>query len=441
MINVSEKGTTQGLQQQLLKDSEVDISLKFGFLGLGMGGSSIAAACADIEMGKKNLKYPYTSLLINTNKVDLEKVQAKNSLIKKMVIGNGKGAGRDLTVGEETFKQNKERILEEVKTQFQDSDFIWIVAGLGGGTGTGSIIQAAELLYRNGFQKKFGLILTLPRKTEGRTVLSNALERLQTITKLMSSALGSVIVVDNQKLYDYYTEFQPNASVSDYLKFSNQYVAETLHELNIVTASFKPYGEYHFDSSEFENLIKTPGILHLSKFSVPANSVDTEQSLTYVKKLEENIQDGVLSDGYKLDKASRLAVSVISNESIAKRIFNMQFNNAIEHKVKEISPIASERPVAQYQYEVRNRNDVYFYAVFAGLSLPSSIKGLIDENQKLEELEDSFKGDEDDVLSALSGFSRNRKKTEDEQDPFSSLGSSNKKNKDKDDDVDPFDLV
>lgn len=441
MINVSEKGTTQGLQQQLLKDSEVDISLKFGFLGLGMGGSSIAAACADIEMGKKNLKYPYTSLLINTNKVDLEKVQAKNSLIKKMVIGNGKGAGRDLTVGEETFKQNKERILEEVKTQFQDSDFIWIVAGLGGGTGTGSIIQAAELLYRNGFQKKFGLILTLPRKTEGRTVLSNALERLQTITKLMSSALGSVIVVDNQKLYDYYTEFQPNASVSDYLKFSNQYVAETLHELNIVTASFKPYGEYHFDSSEFENLIKTPGILHLSKFSVPANSVDTEQSLTYVKKLEENIQDGVLSDGYKLDKASRLAVSVISNESIAKRIFNMQFNNAIEHKVKEISPIASERPVAQYQYEVRNRNDVYFYAVFAGLSLPSSIKGLIDENQKLEELEDSFKGDEDDVLSALSGFSRNRKKIEDEQDPFSSLGSSNKKNKDKDDDVDPFDLV
>ncbi|TFI47439.1 plasmid replication protein, partial [Diaphorobacter sp. DS2] len=58
MLNVAETGTTQGLQQQLLKDSEVDISLRFGFLGLGMGGSSIAAACADIEMGKKNLKYP-----------------------------------------------------------------------------------------------------------------------------------------------------------------------------------------------------------------------------------------------------------------------------------------------------------------------------------------------------------------------------------------------
>ncbi|OIJ09448.1 plasmid replication protein [Anaerobacillus arseniciselenatis] len=440
MINVSEVSATQGLQQQLLKDSQVDISMKFGFLGLGMGGCSIAAACADIEMGKKNMKYPYTSLLINTNKVDLDKIEAKNSLIKKMIIGNGKGAGRNLSVGEEIFKDNKEKILNEVKTQFEGSDFIWIVAGLGGGTGTGSIIQAAELLYRNGFQKKFGLILTLPRKSEGRTVLSNALERLQTITKLMSSALGSVIVVDNQKLYDYYTDYHPNASVSDYLKFSNQYVAETLHELNIVTASFKPYGEYHFDSSEFENLIKTPGILHLSKFSVPANSVDTEQSLTYVKKLEENIHNGVLSDGFKIDKASRLAISIVSNENNAKRIFNMQFNNAIEHKVKEISPIASERPVAQYQYDIRNRNEVYFYAVFAGLSLPSSIKELIVENQKLEELENAINEDEDDVLSALSGFSRSTKKEIIEDDPFNSLDSTKKKNEDKKD-VDPFDLI
>src|SRR5690348_3511672 len=104
MLNVTERGTTQGLQQQLIRDSDVEISLKFGFLGLGMGGSSIAAACADIETGKKNLKYPYTSLLINTNKVDLEKIEIKNSLIKKMVIGNGKGAGRNLTVGEEIFK-------------------------------------------------------------------------------------------------------------------------------------------------------------------------------------------------------------------------------------------------------------------------------------------------------------------------------------------------
>ncbi|MDA6130884.1 hypothetical protein OSK38_26360, partial [Escherichia coli] len=121
--------------------------------------------------------------------------------------------------------------------------------------------------------------------------------------------------------------------------------------------------------------------LHLSKFSVPANTVDTEQSLTYVKKLEENIQTGVLSDGFRLDKASRLAISVVSNENIAKRIFNMQFNNAVEQKLKEISPIASERPVAQYQYEVKNKSEVYFYAVFAGLSLPSSIKELVAENK------------------------------------------------------------
>ncbi|MGY3716934.1 plasmid replication protein [Sutcliffiella cohnii] len=437
-MNVAEVGTTKGMQQQLLKDSNVDISVKFGFFGLGMGGSSIAAACADIKMGKKNLKYPYTSLLVNTNKVDLDKIDVENSLIKKMTIGNGKGAGRNIHVGEETFESYKEQILESIQTQFQDSDFVWIVAGLGGGTGTGSVIKAAQLLHQNGYKKRFGLILTLPRLTEGKTVLSNALERLQTITSLMKG-LGSVIVVDNQKLYDYYSAHQPNASVSEYLKFSNQYVAETLHELNIVTASFKPYGEYHFDSSEFENIIKTPGILHLSKFSVPANTVDTEQTLTYVGKLKENIETGVLSDGYKLQNASRLAVSVISNESIAKRVFNIKFNDAIENLVNDLSPIASEKPVAQYQYDVINRGEVYFYAVFAGLSLPTSIKTLVEQNNKLESLEESMKESDDDVLSALSGFSR--KKATNEDDPFSSLDSKSNSNKKDDSEVDPFDLL
>lgn len=437
MINLTEVGSTKGLQNQLARDHDMNISLKFGFLGLGMGGSSIAAACADIEMGKANLKYPYTSLLINTNKMDLDKIEPRNSLIKKMTIGSGKGAGRNISIGEETFIQNEESILDAVKTQFHDSDFIWVVAGLGGGTGTGSVIKAAKLLNDNGFKKKFGLILTLPRKSEGRTVLSNALERLQTISKVMRG-LGSVIIVDNQKLYDYYAKFQPNASVSDYLSFSNQYVAETLHELNVVTSSFKPYGEYHFDSSEFENLVKTPGILHFAKFSVPANSVDTEQSLTYVGRLKENIENGVLSDGYKLQNSSRSAVSVVTSNHTAKRVFNMQFNLAIETLIDGIAPAATEKPVAQYVYNVNNKNDVYFYAVFAGLSLPSSIKTLIEENNKLEELEKAIKKEDDDVLSALSGFTRNN--PEEDDDVFNELSNSSAKaSQNTKKEYDPFD--
>lgn len=434
MVNLTEVGSTKGLQSKLSKDSNVNISLRFGFLGLGMGGSSIAAACADIEMAKKNLKYPYTALLVNTNSIDLEKIDAKNTLIKKMTIGNGKGAGRNIELGEKAFLENKEKILSAVKTQFQESDFVWIVAGLGGGTGTGSVVQAAKLLHENGFKKRFGLILTLPRKSEGRTVLSNALERLQIIAKIMKG-LGSIILVDNQKLYNYYTEFQPNASVSEYLSFSNEYVAQTLHELNTVTASLKPYAEYHFDSSEFENLIKENGILHFAKFSVPANSVDTEQSLTYVGRLKEHIENGVLSDGYKLQNAQRLAVSIVTSDNIAKRVYNMQFNNAIESLIEEISPVATEKPVAEYVYDIQNKNEVYFYAVFAGLSLPSSIKTLLEEEQKLKELEESLKT-EDDVLSALSTFSRT--KVEKEDDVFSSIDSTQNTSSEDEEDDNPF---
>ncbi|MCM3716062.1 plasmid replication protein [Alkalihalobacillus oceani] len=437
---VSGKNDTQGLQQQLLRDSNVDISMKFGFLGLGMGGCSIAAACADIEMAKTNYRFPYSALLVNTNKVDLDKIETKNSLIRKLLVGNGKGAGRNPSVGEQIFRENQEAIKNEILTQFKDSEFVWVVAGLGGGTGTGSIIQAAQTLYNNGFDNKFGLILTLPRLTEGKVVLDNALEQLQTISRLMDSAFGSIILVDNNKLYGDYTTLEPNASVSDYLNFSNEYVADTLHELNIITASFKPYGEFHFDSSEFENLIKTPRILHLAKFSLPANSVDTDQSLTYIRQLEEYIQNGVLSGGYRLNKASRLAVSIITNESTSQRIFNLTFSNTIEKQLLEIAPIASERPIAQYKYNLKNKNDIYFYVLLAGLPLPTSIKALVEENTRLIDLENAT-DDEDEVFSALAGYSRTKAKkiTEEKVDPFSTLSSSSNNAKTKK--PNPFDLL
>ncbi|MDX8367930.1 plasmid replication protein [Cytobacillus sp. IB215665] len=407
--------TAVDFKQSLLQRDDLSVSLRFGYLGLGMGGCSIAASCADISTKVTNLKYPYTALLLNTNKMDLEKIDYRNPNIKKLTIGDGKGAGRNISIGETAYINDQELVETEIKKQFMTSDFVWIVAGLGGGTGTGTVIQAIKSLHSNGYKKRFGLILTLPRVQEGSTVLSNALERLQTISQVMKG-MGSIIVVDNQKLYDYYTKEAPNATVSEYLSFSNRFVAETLHELNVVTSSFKPYGEYHFDSSEFENLIKTPGLLHLAKFSSKSSEIDSEQQISYLTKLEDYVNEGVLSDGYKLNSADRLAVSIIANKTTADRIFNIQFTNNIENAIDTISPSADEKPIAQYIDDRKDANYVQFYAMFAGLSLPKRVSELVQENERLIQLQEEHKNDSDDVLSALSTFKRKKNETHDDLD-------------------------
>jgi cell division GTPase FtsZ len=391
-----------GVQRRsVIKNENISISLRFGFLGLGMGGSSIAAACADISTNITNNRFPYTALVVNTNKVDLDKIESHNPSIKKLVIGTGKGAGRNIQLGEEMFKESEELIKKEIKQQFEKTDFVWIVAGLGGGTGTGSVIEAIRVLMTNGFNKRFGLILTLPRLNEGQTVLNNALQRLQMINKAMSG-LGSIILVDNQKLYDYFSENKSDSSVAEYLQFSNQFVAETLHELNVVTSSFKPVGENHFDSSEFENLIKTPGILHFARFTSKSNEIDSAQSLSHIGKLKDQIDSGVLSDGYDLTNSSRLAVSILANKSTASRLFNFEFANAIEQDINQIAPLANEKPIAQYIYQDRELQDVYFYAVFAGLKLPKYVVELVQETTRLIELQKNKEQDTDDIFAALT---------------------------------------
>lgn len=428
------------LQNAVFSSSKIKTSLNFGFLGLGMGGNSIAAACSEISTNIPNNKYPYSALLINTNQIDLDKIEVENPKTKKLLIGNGKGAGRNVELGEKMYVESSTMVAEQMKEQFKDVDFVWVVAGLGGGTGTGSIIEAIRTVMTSGFQKRFGLILTLPRKNEGATVLGNALDRLKLINQAMAG-LGSIILVDNQKLFDYFTETKTDATLlSEYLNFANQFVAETLHELNVVTASYKPTGENHFDSSEFENLIKTPGVLHFAKFSKTTSDVATTNSVDQVSSIKENIVEGVLSDGYDLSKTSRLAVSILANEASSERLFNFGFARAIETEINQIAPLANEKPIAYYNYKYQNVKDVYFYAVFAGLKLPERVSELVHETIRLNELKQQ---QETTSLDIFAGLSSSQTKDEPVEQSFEDLfGSKTVETKtEKEAEKDPFDLL
>ena len=381
----------QKMSERLIHENP-KLSYRFGFLGIGMGGTSVAAACADITTDVKNDRYPYTAVLINSNEIDLEKVTHQNPSVKKVLIGQGKGAGRDIKVGEALYKSEIAKVDEAIKSQFTNVDYMWLVVGLGGGTGTGSVIQAIGSLMKNGFKNKFGLILTLPRLEEGRTVINNALQRLKIIHGAMDN-LGPIMLIDNQKLFTQYIERNPNASIADYLKFSNTYVADALHDLNVVTASYLPAGENHFDSSEFGIMLRTPGLIHFARFNAKPHTIDVAQSLSYSTKIKEEVENGVISDGYDLAVAKRAALSVLSNKVHSKRLYTVEFNRELEGLLSSLAKRATEKPVAFYSYD-HKRNDqtgkdnVFFYAVFAGLDLPEQrIAELMDADRAAAEAE------------------------------------------------------
>lgn len=375
-----------------------EISLKFGFWGIGMGGTSIANECAAIRLNVKNNMNPYTALLINTNQVDLDKLPNLANAHKYMLRGYEKGAGRDIRIGEEAFLKYKEEISKKVQNFFGDRDFVFIVCGLGGGTGTGAIIEAARMLHTNGFKGKFGLILTLPRDQEGRLVLDNAIQRLQMIVKIMKG-LGSVLLVDNQLLFSDYLEKTPSGSVQDFLAYSNKYIANILHDLNVATANYHPTGAYHFDSSELFKMLQTPGVISLGKVTEDPKKIDADNLGSYMPKFKHAVENGVLSTGYNLEDSTRCAVSLIAPTAAAQRIFTVSMLDTIEQQLIQYTPYADERPVATYKDE--SVRDLKMYAVFAGLSLPKRISEIVQTAKSMERKERQT----DNALELLQGYS------------------------------------
>lgn len=157
----------------------------------GIGGGGTNAVSRMIEDRIQNIK-PY---LINTEMSILNRVENyKLKQAKVLQIGKqttkGLGAGADERVGERAALESRENI----KELLQDTDMLFITAGMGGGTGTGAAPIVAEVA------KEMGIltvgIVTKPFLFEGKKRAAradNGVERLK-------ENVNALIVILNDNL-------------------------------------------------------------------------------------------------------------------------------------------------------------------------------------------------------------------------------------------------
>lgn len=409
--------------KNILTSGNIKLSVKYGFLGIGMCGCSIGAACANVSTNIENNRYPYKALLINTAETDHQRIKYNNvEGIKKMVIGGGLGAGRNIEVGKDMFLKAKEEITLAIKDQFSDTDFLWVVAGLGGGTGTGGIFAALATLSDMGYDsKKIGLIITLPRLSEAHTVLDNALIRFEQIIRAASN-IGAIILIDNELMYQHFLEKDTGASTTAYIEAINRYIANALHELNTST-SFTPHADTHFDTEEYKQVLQTPGFLHLVSLKLPASVVHKEKTDEMKELLKQKISDGILSTGYDLKKTKRVAMNFIADVYTNKSAFSLEVYQAADDLLEDIAPNATQKPISQYTYKMKtqaeNTNPVYIQTLFAGLDFPQErINVLIDANVKMIEQLSEIEKKRGEGNSAFNRINEARKKAKQESENF-----------------------
>jgi len=157
---------------------------KLKVIGLGGGGSN--AVNRMIELGIKGVEF----IAANTDIQVLMTSSAPTRIQLGPKLTKGMGAGGNPQIGEAAAEESK----VEIKKALQGADMVFLTAGMGGGTGTGSIPVAAKIARELGAVTV--AMVTMPFAFEMRRRTKNANWGLE---KLFPHC-DTVITVPNDKL-------------------------------------------------------------------------------------------------------------------------------------------------------------------------------------------------------------------------------------------------
>ncbi|MBQ9953301.1 MAG: cell division protein FtsZ [Clostridia bacterium] len=155
---------------------------------IGCGGGGCNAVNRMIRAGVEGVDF----VVINTDKPVLDNSSAPIKLQIGEKLTKGKGAGSDPNVGENSALESR----EEIEATLRGADMVFIAAGMGGGTGTGSAPVVAEIAKDMGILTV--AIVTKPFGFEGRMKMKTAEAGIEKLR----AHVDSLIVIPNEKLKD-----------------------------------------------------------------------------------------------------------------------------------------------------------------------------------------------------------------------------------------------
>ena len=168
----------------MARTSFVASPAKIKVIGLGGGGSN-----AVTRMVRENIQ-GVEFIAMNTDAQALAVCEAPMCVQLGPKLTKGLGAGGDHHIGHKAAEETRDELREVVS----GADMVFVTAGMGGGTGTGSICVVAEVAKKSGALTI--AIVTKPFGFEGRHRMKNAEDG---IAKLAGKC-DTLIIIPNDKL-------------------------------------------------------------------------------------------------------------------------------------------------------------------------------------------------------------------------------------------------
>lgn len=198
---------------ETMKDINLSKARAANIKVVGVGG----AGCNIIEWLYKKKIENVDLIAMNTDAVHLKSMKVDPERVKRILLGpditKGHGAGGKPEVAEQAARESA----KEIKQLLEGADLVWVVAGMGGGTGTGAAPVVAEIAQNVGaLVTSFAIT---PFRFEGRR-LQIAWEGIRRLTEFSNTT----VILDNNKLF----EVARGLNVQQAFALSNELVAQTV---------------------------------------------------------------------------------------------------------------------------------------------------------------------------------------------------------------------
>ncbi|MFH0898489.1 MAG: cell division protein FtsZ [bacterium] len=204
----------------------------------GAGGNAVNSMIVTADM--ENIEF----IAANTDAQALSQSSAQIKIQLGSKITKGLGAGSDPEIGRRAAEEDLESLMEHIES----ADILFLTAGLGGGTGSGSLPVIANIAREMGILTI--AIVTKPFIFEGKRRMSIANEAIDVI----KNSVDTLIVVPNQRLLEIVDE---KISMLNAFALSNDILKQAIKGISdIISRS----GHINVDFADVRSIMRNMGM-------------------------------------------------------------------------------------------------------------------------------------------------------------------------------------
>jgi cell division protein FtsZ len=236
-LEKSTKETLGTAEDQELAQIVEKLKVNITIVGCGGGGSNT------VNRLHQSGVFGAEIVAANTDAKHLLHVHSPHKVLLGRTLTKGLGAGALPEVGEKAAAESE----EELKRYVKGSNIVFVTAGMGGGTGTGSAPVVARMARESG-ALTIGIV-TLPFKAEGKVRWENAMRGLEHL----KMNCDTTAVIPNDKLL----ELVPKLPLDAAFRVADEVLMESIKGLTEIIT--KP-GLVNLDFNDVMTIMKNGGV-------------------------------------------------------------------------------------------------------------------------------------------------------------------------------------